>query len=104
MLAFGIAYNLVSPAAYLLAHGKLIRSLPDSELLLSFSAGLLAYVTLVNLVPHARAIIKRRPRTAYGFVAAFLVSISLGLWHTALHHKMDAAESLSDTAPRAGEP
>jgi hypothetical protein len=45
---------------------------------------------VTSLIPHARAIIKRRPRTAYGFVMAFLVSISLGFWHTALHERMEA--------------
>jgi zinc transporter ZupT len=93
LAAFGIIYTLISPASYLAAQSAWVRGLPDSELLLAFSAGLLAYVTLVNLVPHARAIIRRRPRTAYGFAAAFLVSVSLGFWHTALHHKMDAVEA-----------
>ncbi|MDB5050999.1 MAG: hypothetical protein JWO30_4070 [Fibrobacteres bacterium] len=90
---FGAAYTLISPAAYLVAKSPWVRALPDSELLLAFSAGLLAYVTLASLVPHARGIIRRRPRTAYGFVFAFLISISLGFWHTALHHSMERPEA-----------
>ncbi len=97
LAAFGIGYTLISPAAYLIAGSPWVRGMPDSELLLAFSAGLLAYVTLVSLVPHARAIIRRRPRTAYGFAAAFLVSVLLGFWHTALHHKMDAADAPAGT-------
>jgi hypothetical protein len=99
LAAFGIAYTLISPAAYLLAGGAWMRSLPGNEEILAFSAGLLAYVTLASLVPHARGIIRRRPRTAYGFALAFLISISLGFWHTALHHKMDAAETAGTPAP-----
>jgi hypothetical protein len=99
LAAFGIVYTLISPLAYLLAGGTWVRSLPGNESLLAFSAGLLAYVTLASLVPHSRGIIRRRPRTAYGFAFAFLISVSLGFWHTALHHKMDAAESAGNTAP-----
>jgi zinc transporter ZupT len=99
LAAFGVVYTLISPCAYLVAGASLIRNLPDPELLLAFSAGLLAYVTLVNLVPHARAIIQRRPRTAYAFAIAFLLSITLGFWHTALHHKMDEAGTVVDIDP-----
>ncbi len=104
---FGAAYTLISPASFLFARGPLARNLPDVEWVLAFSAGLLAYVTLTSLVPHARSIIKRRPRTAYGFVFAFLVSITLGFWHTALHKRMDKAGSAkpataSDLAGSAG--
>lgn len=102
LAGFGLVYTLISPAAYLIAHGPLARSLPDVELVLAFSAGLLAYVTLASLVPHARAIIRRRPRTAYGFVLAFLVSVSLGVWHTSLHEKMEAEGSHSVPDPTGG--
>ena len=102
LAAFGVAYTLISPAAYLAADSALVRALPDPEPLLAFSAGLLAYVTLASLVPHARGIIRRRPRTAYGFVLAFLISIGLGYWHTALHHKMDAAEA-AGSLPASGD-
>lgn len=99
LAAFGVAYTLISPCAYSLAGAPFIRNMPDPELLLAFSAGLLAYVTLVNLVPHARAIVKRRPRTAYAFVIAFLVSVSLGLWHTGFHRKLDEARAETDLHP-----
>jgi zinc transporter ZupT len=99
LAAFGVAYTLISPLAYLLADGAWVRSLPGNEEILAFSAGLLAYVTLASLVPHARGIIRRRPRTAYGFAFAFLIAVSLGFWHTSLHHKMDAAESTGTPAP-----
>lgn len=89
LAAFGAVYTLISPMAYLAAKGPWVAALPDSEPLLAFSAGLLAYVTLASLVPHARGIIRRRPRTAYGFAAAFLVSVSLGMWHTDLHRKLE---------------
>ncbi|MDQ3003246.1 MAG: hypothetical protein M3Y08_18555 [Fibrobacterota bacterium] len=102
LFGFGLVYTLISPAAYLIAHGPLARALPDVELVLAFSAGLLAYVTLASLVPHARAIIRRRPRTAYGFVLAFLVSISLGFWHTSLHKKVEAGETPSVPDPSGG--
>ncbi|HKP94678.1 MAG TPA: hypothetical protein VJ385_02870 [Fibrobacteria bacterium] len=104
LAAFGIAYTLISPTAYLVANGSWVRSLPDSELVLAFSAGLLAYVTLASLVPHARGIIRRRPRTAYGFVCAFLVSVSLGFWHTSLHHRMEAAEAEAGSGAPAVRP
>lgn len=89
LAVFGIGYTLISPASFLFAQGPLARNLPDVEEVLAFSAGLLVYVTVTSLIPHARAIIKRRPRTAYGFVMAFLVSISLGFWHTSLHERME---------------
>lgn len=100
LAAFGVLYTLISPAAFLAASGPWIKGLPGSELVLAFSAGLLAYVTLASLVPHARGIIRRRPRTAYGFAFAFLVSVSLGFWHTSLHHRVEA----SDTAPGSDLP
>ncbi|MDB5106228.1 MAG: hypothetical protein JWP91_3917 [Fibrobacteres bacterium] len=100
LAAFGIVYTLISPVAFLFAHGPVAHALPDPEPVLAFSAGLLAYVTLTSLVPHARAIIKRRPRTAYGFVFAFLISVSLGIWHTALHKRMEA----TGTAPALATP
>jgi zinc transporter ZupT len=100
LAAFGTAYTLVSPAALLAVHGSWVKHLPDGETVMAFSAGLLTYVTLVNLAPHARAIIRRRPRAAYGFVAAFLVSVSLGFWHTALHHHLEAGESLGEVSAK----
>ena len=99
LTAIGAAYTLISPAAFLIARGPLAHGLPDVEWVLAFSAGLLAYVTLTSLVPHARAIIKRRPRTAYGFVFAFIVSITLGFWHTALHRHSDSVGHGSGSRP-----
>ncbi len=106
LAVFGAGYTLISPASFLFAQGPLARNLPDVEDVLAFSAGLLAYVTVTSLIPHARAIIKRRPKTAYGFVMAFLLSISLGFWHTALHKRMEAggvAGQASDPAGRLPE-
>ncbi len=94
LAAFGVVYTLVSPVALLAARTPWVQSHADSELILGFSAGLLTYVTLANLVPHARSIVKRRPRSAYGFAAAFLVSVSLGFWHSALHHRLDSRAGL----------
>jgi zinc transporter ZupT len=99
LMAIGAAYTLISPASFLVARGPLAHGLPDVELVLAFSAGLLAYVTLTSLVPHARKIIKRRPRTAYGFVFAFIVSITLGFWHTALHRHSDSIGTGSGSLP-----
>jgi zinc transporter ZupT len=102
LAVFGIGYTLISPASYLFAQGPLARNLPDVEEVLAFSAGLLVYVTVTSLIPHARAIIKRRPRTAYGFVLAFIVSISLGFWHTALHKRMEAGGVAGQATDPAG--
>ncbi len=93
---FGLIYTLISPAALLAAQGHWIKVLPDSELVLAFSAGLLTYVTLVNLLPQARTILKRRPKASFGFVAAFLVSICLGFWHTALHKRIEFSETMTN--------
>jgi zinc transporter ZupT len=101
---FGAGYTLISPASFLFAQGPLARNLPDVEEVLAFSAGLLAYVTVTSLIPHARAIIKRRPKTAYGFVLAFLVSISLGVWHTALHKRMETGGVAGQASDPVGSP
>lgn len=99
LLAFGIGYTLISPLALFLVNSGWIKSLPNTEWILAFSAGLLTYVTLTSLVPHARTIIKRQPRAIIGFVIAFLISISLGLWHTALHGHMDLLEEGNKNTP-----
>jgi zinc transporter ZupT len=101
LLSIGATYTLISPAAFMIARGPLAHGLPDVEWVLAFSAGLLAYVTLTSLVPHARTIIKRRPRTAYGFVFAFIISITLGFWHTALHRHGDSVGVGSGSLPAA---
>jgi zinc transporter ZupT len=97
LAVFGIAYILISPVALLVVQGNWIKNLPDSEIILGFSAGLLTYVTLVNLLPQARLILQRRPRASYGFAAAFLISIGLGFWHSALHERLESSESGSTT-------
>lgn len=102
LAVFGAGYTLISPASFLFAQGPLARNLPDVEVVLAFSAGLLVYVTVTSLIPHARAIIKRRPKTAYGFVMAFLLSICLGFWHTALHKRMEAAGDHGQTSHPVG--
>lgn len=104
LAVFGVAYTLISPASFLFAQGPLARNLPDVEAVLAFSAGLLVYVTVTSLIPHARAIIKRRPNTAYGFVLAFLVSIALGFWHTALHERMETGGVGGQASHPAGPP
>jgi zinc transporter ZupT len=98
---FGVVYTLVSPLALLAVKADWLNNLPDSELILALSAGILTYVTFGSLVPHARAIMHRRPKAIFGFVAAFAVSISLGFWHTALHHRL---ESESTSAGGLGNP
>jgi zinc transporter ZupT len=102
LAAFGAVYTLISPVSFLFARGPLAQGLPDPELVLAFSAGLLAYVTVTSLVPHARGIIKRRPRTAYGFAFAFVVSVTLGFWHTALHERMHGGLSAGSGAGETG--
>ncbi len=91
LYAFGAFSVLLSPMSFMVAHSDAVRSFPDPEILLAFSAGLLAWVTAASLVPHARAIIRRRPRAAIGFSIAFAISIGLGFWHTDLHHRMEGA-------------
>ena len=87
LAAFGLAYVLVSPLALLAARSPLAAALDAdaNEMLLAFSAGLLAYVTLASMVPHAYGILRLRPRSAYGFAAALTLSVGLGLWHATLH-------------------
>ena len=89
LILFGIIYTLISPLALFLVNTTLIKTLPNTEWILAFSAGLLTYVTLTSLVPHARDIVKRQPRALFGIAVAFLISVTLGFWHTALHKKMD---------------
>ena len=50
LLGFGFAYALVSPVA-LLGAGSAARALPGMEMVLGFSAGILAYVALASLAP-----------------------------------------------------
>ncbi len=104
LAAFGIVYTLVSPVALLAVHTSWARALPDSEVVLAFSAGLLTYVTLTSLVPHARTILMRRPRALYGVAAAFLVSVCLGFWHTALHHRMESTGAEASLPPSEVRP
>jgi hypothetical protein len=85
LAALGAAYVLISPAALWAARLPALAGARENEIAPAFGAGLLAYVTLSSLVPHAGGILRRRPRLAYGFAAALLVSVSLGLWHQALH-------------------
>lgn len=89
LIGFGIVYTLISPLALFLVNTTFIKTMPNNEAILAFSAGLLTYVTLTSLVPHARDIVKRQPRALFGVAVAFLVSVTLGFWHTALHKKMD---------------
>jgi zinc transporter ZupT len=99
LYTFGAFSVLLSPAAFLSTRTAWARSLPDTELILAFSAGLLAWVTLASLVPHARAIIRRRPKAAIGFAIAFAISVSLGFWHTALHRKLESPDRAGSAAP-----
>ena len=85
LYAFGAFSVGLSPLAFLATRTGWLARLPDPEPVLAFSAGLLAWVTLASLVPHARAILRRRPRIAYGCALALAVSIGLGVWHTSLH-------------------
>jgi hypothetical protein len=90
LYAFGAFAVGISPIAFLGARAAAARAFPQAELVMAFSAGLLAWVALGSLLPHARAIMRRRPRSAIGFALALAVSISLGFWHTALHHRFEA--------------
>jgi zinc transporter ZupT len=100
LYAFGVFSVGISPLAYLGARGGIAQGMPEPELALAFSAGILAWVALGSLLPHARAIMRRRPRTAIGFAIALSVSIGLGFWHTAMHHRFDAETGLTGkTAP-----
>lgn len=85
LAAFGIAYVLVSPAALIATDMPWTHSLPGGEIVMGFSAGLLAYVTLASLAPHAGGILRRRPKAIFGFAAALLLSLGIGFWHRALH-------------------
>jgi zinc transporter ZupT len=98
LYAFGFFSVGISPLAFLGASGGLARALPEPELALAFSAGILAWVALGSLLPHARAIMRRRPRTAIGFAIALSISIGLGFWHTAMHHRFDAETGLTGGA------
>ncbi len=91
----GLAYTLVSPVALALVQFGPLAHFTETDTLLAFSAGLLTYVTLGSLVPHAYRIVRRRPRTIIGFAAAFAISVGLGFWHTSLHREFDA-ESVSE--------
>lgn len=102
LYAFGVFSVCLSPLAFLATRIGWLADLPDPEPTLAFSAGLLAWVTLASLVPHARTILRRRPRIAYGCAAALAVSIGLGVWHTALHHHAEGDVHAPATAPAAG--
>ncbi len=100
LYAFGAFSVGISPLAFLATRLDAVRDLPQAEPLLAFSAGILAWVALGSLLPHARAIMRRRPRTAIGFAAALAVSIGLGFWHTAMHHRIESGVGLSgETVP-----
>ncbi len=86
---FGLVYTLISPAALMAAHSNSVQSFPYTDFLMSFSAGLLAFVTLASLFPHAKFILKKRPKLGYAFALAFMVSVGLGFWHTALHNRAE---------------
>jgi zinc transporter ZupT len=90
LYAFGAFATVISPLAFLAARLLSARESRATELAMAFSAGVLAWVSLGSLLPHARAIMLRRPRAAVGFFLALAVSVSLGFWHTAFHHRMDS--------------
>lgn len=92
LYAFGAFSVALSPLAFMATRTGFLAGLPDPEPLLAFSAGLLAWVTLASLVPHARSILKRRPRIAIGCAFALALSIGLGFWHTSLHAHGDGGE------------
>jgi zinc transporter ZupT len=95
LYAFGLFSVGISPLAFLGARTEAMRALPQVEPVLAFSAGILAWVALGSLLPHARAIMRRRPRTAIGFAMALAVSIGLGFWHTAMHHRFESGPGLT---------
>lgn len=99
LYAFGAFSVGISPVAFAAARSDVVRSFPQSELVLAFSAGLLAWVAVGSLLPHAWGIIRRRPRAAIGFVLALGVAISLGFVHTTLHHRMEAAGPETPAGP-----
>lgn len=105
LAAFGAAYALVSPVA-LLAAGPAARGLPGLEIALGFSAGILAYVTLASLVPHAGGILLRRPKVRLGFALALLLSLGIGVWHRAMHGRAEGQEAghgaVGDPGPANG--
>lgn len=103
LAAFGIAYVLVSPAALLATDLPWAHSLPGGEIVMGFSAGLLAYVTLASLAPHAGGILRRRPKAIFGFAAALLISLGIGFWHRALHGHGHPSDGPSAGVP-AGVP
>lgn len=87
LVACGAAYVAVSPAAFHAAAWPNTADWPGSPLVTGFSAGILAYVALASLVPHAGSILRRRPRALAGFGAALALALGLGFWHRALHEK-----------------
>jgi zinc transporter ZupT len=93
LFAFGAFSVAISPAAFLAARAARAGEYPQAELVMAFSAGILAWIALGSLLPHARAIMRRRPRAAIGFALALAVSISLGFWHTAFHHRLEAGSA-----------
>jgi hypothetical protein len=99
LYAFGAFSVAISPVAFAAARSEAIRTFPQSELVLAFSAGLLAWVAVGSLLPHAWGILRRRPRAAIGFVLALGVAISLGFVHTSLHRRMEAAGPESPAGP-----
>ena len=100
LFAFGVFSVGISPLAFLGARLDIVRGMPQAETALAFSAGILAWVALGSLLPHARAIMRRRPRTAIGFSIALAVSVGLGFWHTAFHHHLESGpESTGERVP-----
>lgn len=87
LAAFGAAYALVSPAVLMASGLPGFGSLPGMDLLMAFSGGILAYVTVASLAPHAGGILRRRPKAAIGFAAALLLSLAIGFRHRALHEE-----------------
>jgi hypothetical protein len=87
LAACGAAYVAVSPAAFHAAAWPQAVDWPGSSLATGFSAGILAYIALASLAPHAGGILRRRPRALAGFSAALALALGLGFWHRALHRE-----------------
>jgi zinc transporter ZupT len=83
---WSLVYASVSPATFILGGMGFISDGPWLGVALGFSAGVLSYSIWTGMLPHSRRILKQKPSALAGFVAALMISVGLGIWHSAMHH------------------
>ncbi len=86
---FGILYNLVSPAAYYMGIMGLVGGERYQIWALGFSTGLLSYMAIANMLPHAKTIFQTKPKSRYVFAVVLLFSLGLGLLHQSYHEALE---------------